>query len=432
MRVAIPPVRSSFSTATCCIAGGGPAGLMLGYLLARAGIEVLVLEKHADFLRDFRGDTVHPSTLETMHEVGILEVLLQQPHQRVAKVRGRIGDTQILLNDMTRLPTHCKFMALMPQWNFLNFLTAQAHRYPTFHLKMQTEVSGLIEEQGRIAGVQADALHGSIDVRADLVVAADGRSSVLRERAGLIVDEIGAPGDVLWMRLSKHRDDPEFFVYANRGRVLVLLDRGEYWQCGITIAKGSATEIRAKGVGALRGCIVENASFLHDRVAEIRDWNDVKLLTVKVDRLRRWYRTGLLCIGDAAHAMHPIGGVGINLAIQDAVAAANILAGPLREGALCNNHLAKVQRRREFPAKFTQKVQAIMRRQIAGGADDVGARKVPWPIRLLEATSLPRRIRTRLMSLGIRPEHVETPDVWKSNSAVERLSAVLETDQGRL
>jgi 2-polyprenyl-6-methoxyphenol hydroxylase-like FAD-dependent oxidoreductase len=397
--------------------------MMLGYLLARAGIEVQVLEKHADFLHDFRGDTVHPSTLELMHELGVLEELLKLPHQRLTKVRGRIGGVEIVLNDMTHLRTHCKFMVLMPQWNFLNFLAKQGSRFPTFHLQMQTDAKALIEENGRVAGIRALAADGPVEIRADLVVSADGRSSVLRERAGLMIDEMFAAIDVLWMRLSKQLHDPAFVIHANRGKALVMLDRGEYWQCGLVIPKGSAPEMQVKGIEALRAGIVDNAPFLYDRVAEVRDWNDVKLLKVKVDRLRRWYRPGFICIGDAAHAMSPVGGVGINLAIQDAVAAANILARPLREGALRTSHLAKIQRRREKPARFTQRVQAIILRQ-------VGANRRPtWLSRLLEATTLPRRMRTRFVSLGIRPEHVETPDAFKDDSFGRGFSTVVRAEQ---
>ena len=384
--------------------------MVLGYLLARAGIEVQILEKHADFLHDFRGDTVHPSTLELMYELGVLEDLLTLPHQRVTKVRARIGGDEIVLNDMTNLRTHCKFIALMPQWNFLNFLAIQGSRFPTFHLQMQTEAETLIEENGRVAGIRAIAPDGPVEIRADLVVSSDGRSSVLRERAGLVVDEMGADIDLLWMRLSKHRDDPDFWIHANRGKAFVMLDRGEYWQCGLVIPKGSAPEMKVKGIDGLRASIVERAPFLCDRVSEVRDWNDAKLLKVKVDRLRRWYRPGFICIGDAAHAMSPVGGVGINLAIQDAVAAANILARPLREGALRTSHLAKIQRRREFPAKHTQQVQGVILRHLT--AD----RRAPWPMRLLEATTLPRRLRTRFVCIGVRPEHVETPDAFKDRS----------------
>jgi 2-polyprenyl-6-methoxyphenol hydroxylase-like FAD-dependent oxidoreductase len=400
----------SYSRRTCCIVGGGPAGLVLGYLLARAGIEVQILEKHADFLHDFRGDTVHPSTLELMHELGVLGDLLRLPHQRLPKICARIGGDEIVLSDMTHLRTQCKFMMLMPQWNFLDFLARQGSRFPTFHLKMQTEATTLIWEKGRVAGIRAIASDGPVEIRADLVVSADGRSSVLRERAGLMVDEIGADVDVLWMRLSKHLDDPDCVIHANRGKALVMLDRGEYWQCGLAIPKGSASDMQVKSIEWLRASIVENAPFLYDRVTEVCDWNDAKLLKVKVDRLRRWYRPGLICIGDAAHAMSPVGGVGINLAIQDAVAAANILARPLREGALRTSHLAKIQRRRKTPARFTQRVQAVILRQVGA------SQRLPWPLRLLEATTLPRRMRTRFISLGIRPEHVETPDAFTVSS----------------
>jgi len=410
-------VAPSLSPGTCCIAGGGPAGMMLGYLLARAGIEALVLEKHADFLRDFRGDTVHPSTLEVMHELGVLEEFLKRPHHQSRRARARIGDEEIVLGDMSYLRTRCRFLALMPQCEFLDFLAEQGRRYATFHLRMQTEVTGLIEEQGQIVGIRGNTPAGPVEVRADLVVGADGRNSVVRDCAGLAVKEVGAPMDVLWMRLSKHAGDPELIAYANRGKALVLLDRGSYWQCGLSILKGASEEIRIKGIEEFRASIVEIASFLRDRVGELRDWNDVKLLTVRVDRLRQWYRPGLLCIGDAAHAMSPVGGVGINLAIQDAVAAANILAGPLREGAVSTGDLARIQRRRELPTRLTQRVQALMRKQVGGSLDNSASRRIPWPVRLLERTTLPRRLRTRFIGVGIRPEHVKTPDVSNARSA---------------
>jgi 2-polyprenyl-6-methoxyphenol hydroxylase-like FAD-dependent oxidoreductase len=392
------------SQGTCCIAGGGPAGMMLGYLLARAGIEALVLEKHVDFLRDFRGDTIHPSTLEVMHELGVLEELLARPHQQVSRARARIGGDEIQVGDMAYLHTRCRFVAMMPQWDFLDFLAAQGRRYRTFHLRMQTEVTGLIEEQGRIVGVRGNTPAGPVEIRAELVVGADGRNSVVRELSGLVVEDAGAPMDVLWMRLSKRADDPDLMIYADDGRAFVVFDRGGYWQCGFSAGKGTAREIQTKGIEALRAAIVALAPPFHDRMSELRDWNDVKLLTVRVDRLRRWYRPGLVCIGDAAHAMSPVGGVGINLAIQDAVAAANILARPLSEERLSVRDLERIQRRREFPTRVTQRVQAAMRRQQT-------SRKLPWPVRLLERTTIPRRVRTRFIGIGIRPEHVRTPDV---------------------
>jgi len=404
------------SPGTCCIVGGGPAGMMLGYLLARAGIEVLVLEKHADFLRDFRGDTIHPSTLEIMHELGVLQEFLKRPHQKSYRARARIGDGEIVLGDMSYLRTQCRFMVMMPQWDFLDFLAEQGRRYPTFHLKMQTEVTGLIEEQGRVAGVRGQTPAGPVEVRADLVVGADGRTSAVRSCSGLAIEDLGAPMDVLWMRLPKCPGDPVMLAYADRGRALVLLDRGSYWQCGLSVPKGAAEKLRERGIEDFRALIVETASFLRDRVGELRNWNDVRLLTVRVDRLRQWYRPGLLCIGDAAHAMSPVGGVGINLAIQDAVAAANILAGPLRQGPPSTADLARIQRRREFPARLTQRVQALIRKQVGGSLDDSGPRRLPWPLRLLERTTLPRRMRTRFIGVGIRLEHVKTPDVSNAHS----------------
>ena len=395
----------------CCIAGGGPAGMMLGFLLARAGVAVQVLEKHADFLRDFRGDTIHPSTLEVMHELGVLEEFLKRPHQEVRTIGGQIGDVFLQLADFSRLPTRCRFVAFMPQWDFLNFIEKQAKRYPGFRLEMEAEATGLIEEGGRIRGVLAETPQGSLAVRADLVVGADGRHSVVRERSGLESVDLGAPMDVLWMRLSRHPTDPEQTLgRVDAGRILVMLDRGDYWQCAFVIPKGGFDQIRAGGLTNFRAEIVRLAPYLGDRIGELADWSDIRLLTVAVDRLLVWHRPGLLCIGDAAHAMSPIGGVGINLAIQDAVAAANILAPRLLKGGVTEDDLQRVQRRREFPTRATQRLQVFLQNRVIGRVLQ-STRKLspPLPIRLLGRWPWLRRIPARLIGLGFRPEHVRLP-----------------------
>jgi 2-polyprenyl-6-methoxyphenol hydroxylase-like FAD-dependent oxidoreductase len=395
---------------TCCIAGGGPAGVMLGFLLARAGVAVLVLEKHRDFLRDFRGDTIHPSTLQVMHELGLLDDFLKRPHQEVRELRGIIGDTRIKLADFGHLPTRCRFIALMPQWEFLNFLADAGRRYPGFHLAMQAEVTDLIEEGGRIAGVRGHTPEGPFEVRAELVVGADGRHSVVRERAGLKVVNLGAPIDVLWMRLSKRPGDPtETAGRINYGKMLVMLDRGDYWQCAFVIRKDGFAALRQKGIDAFRRDVVQIAPFLGDRVNELRDWDDVKLLTVMVDRLEKWWRPGLLCIGDCAHAMSPVGGVGINLAIQDAIATANILAGKLGGGALGDDDLAAVERRRTLPTRLTQGLQVIVQERVIDRVlDSDKPIAAPWPLRLFNAIPLLARIPARIVGMGFRPEHVRT------------------------
>jgi 2-polyprenyl-6-methoxyphenol hydroxylase-like FAD-dependent oxidoreductase len=397
---------------TCCIAGGGPAGIMAGFLLARAGIEVLVLEKHRDFLRDFRGDTIHPSTLEVMYELGLLDKFLTRPHQEVRELHGIIGDTAIKIGDFSHLPTHCRFIALMPQWDFLNFLASEGARYPGFRLMMEADVVDLIEDGGRINGVRAETKEGSIEVRATLVIGADGRHSVVREAAGLEVMNLGAPIDVLWMRLSKHEDAGQQTAGRfNFGRLFVMLDRGDYWQCAFVIRKGEYELMRARGLDALRDDIVRIAPLLRDRVGELKDWDDIKLLTVTVDRLRRWWRPGLLCIGDSAHAMSPMGGVGINLAIQDAVATANILAQPLRDGALRDAHLEAVERRRTLPTRLTQALQIFMQDRVINPA--LGTDKpmsAPWLLRLFNHVSLLPRIPARIVGMGFRPEHVRSPE----------------------
>jgi len=384
--------------------------MMLGLLLARAGVSVLVMEKHADFLRDFRGDTIHPSTLELMHELALLPEFLALPHQEVPRLVAQFGDRTVPIADFTHLPTRCRFIALMPQWDFLNYLARRASRYPTFQLVMRTEATDLLEETGRVRGVRAIGPDGRLDVRADLVVAADGRSSVLREQAGLQVDDLGAPMDVLWFRLSRRPTDPEATMGRfDVGRIFVLLNHGAHWQCGYVIPKGTADEIRRRGLDAFRATVSALMPFAADRVGEIAEWDAVKLLTVKVDRLRQWYRPGLLCIGDAAHAMSPVGGVGINLAIQDAVAAANRLWRPLQNHAVDDGLLRRVQRRREWPTRVTQWLQVVVQRRLVSQALGGGPLRLPLFVRLLERCPIVRRLPARLVGVGIRPEHIETP-----------------------
>ncbi|MFZ0653958.1 MAG: FAD-dependent oxidoreductase [Pseudolabrys sp.] len=359
---------TSFKT-TCCIAGGGPAGMMLGFLLARAGVSVIVIEKHADFLRDFRGDTVHPSTLEMIYELGLLDEFLKLPHSVVKQISLQIGKDRVIVGHFEHLPVHCKFIALMPQWDFLNFIADRGRRYQTFDLRMQTEAIDLIEENGRIAGVRAKSPEGELEIRAELIVGCDSRHSTIRTKAGLKSDDYGAPMDVMWFRLSHWPGDSEETVgHIESGRMMVMLNRNDYWQCAYVIPKGTAEEVRSAGLDKFRQVIADMSPFVRDRLGEIESWDQVKLLTVAVDRLRRWFRPGLLCIGDAAHAMSPIGGVGINLAVQDAVAAANILAQPLRHGTMTIETLESVQRRREFPTRFTQRLQLVLQNNIIGPA----------------------------------------------------------------
>jgi 2-polyprenyl-6-methoxyphenol hydroxylase-like FAD-dependent oxidoreductase len=390
--------------------------MMLGLLLARAGIQVLVVEKHADFLRDFRGDTVHPSTLEVMNDLGVLDDFLKRPHTELREIGGRIAGERVTIADFSHLPTRCQFIAMMPQWEFLDFLASRARRYPTFQLEMEAEAVDLVEETGSIVGVRVNTHQGHVDVRADLVVAADGRHSVLRERAGLPVREIGAPIDVLWMRLSKRASDPEQTLgHLSGGHVFVMLDRGDYWQCAFVIPKGGYDALREEGLASFRATISDVVPFLSDRLDELSDWNDIKLLTVMIDRLRQWSRPGLLCIGDAAHAMSPVAGVGINLAIQDAVAAANLLFEPLRRGRPSDHELEAVQRRREFPTRATQRVQVLIQNQVLSRTLRSGApTSLPLVARLLRDHPVLRRLPARMVGLGFRPERVETPDAFTS------------------
>jgi 2-polyprenyl-6-methoxyphenol hydroxylase-like FAD-dependent oxidoreductase len=400
------PIRSVETN--CCIVGGGPAGVMLGYLLARAGITVTILEKHQDFFRDFRGDTVHPSTLEVLRELGLLEDFLKVPHQQLTSVGGMVGGFAFQAADFRHLPTHCKFVALMPQWDFLDFLSNRAKKFPSFRLLMQHEAVDVLRNGDSIDGVEVHTPDGPLEIRASLVVGCDGRHSTIRQAAKLEVLEFGVPIDVLWFRLGRKPQDPDQLLgNVNYGKALVLINRGNYFQCGLIIPKGSFERIQRNGLGALHGELIKIAPYLEDRVQELQDWDQVKLLTVRINRLKRWHLPGLLCIGDAAHAMSPAGGVGINLAIQDAVAAANILGTPLRAGQAAEGVLAHVQDRREFPTRVTQFMQVNAHKAFAKIFANPGPIKAPWQLKA--AVHIPglQRLIARAVGLGARPEHVQ-------------------------
>jgi 2-polyprenyl-6-methoxyphenol hydroxylase-like FAD-dependent oxidoreductase len=397
----------------CCIVGGGPAGIVLGYLLARAGIGVTVVEKHADFLRDFRGDTVHPSTMTVLDELGLLDDFLARPHSELRTLGGKVGGAYVPLADFSHIPAKTKFIAIMPQWDFLNFLSERARAFPGFTLLMRTAATGVIEEEGRVAGVCANGPKGELEIRADVTTACDGRGSTLRDALHLQPIDLGAPMDVVWFRLSRVAGDPVSALgYIGAGVILVTIDRNDYWQCGYVIPKGTFDEIKSRGLEALHARIVALAPFLGDRVHEIRAWDDVKLLTVTVDRLQRWYRPGLLFIGDAAHAMSPVGGVGINLAIQDAVATANILYPALHQGGPVGEEvLARVQQRREWPTRMTQGLQVFVQRRIISRvlASKAAPKRPPAAFALLRRIPILQGIPARIVGIGFRPEHVCLP-----------------------
>ena len=402
----------------CVIVGGGPAGMMAGYLLARAGVPVVVLEKHADFNRDFRGDTIHPSTLELMYELGLLDDFLKLPHQELRELRAVVNGHVVPAADFTKLPTHCQFIAFMPQWDFLNFLASRAKQFPTFQLCMETEAMDLLMKDSRVIGVRARTPDGELKIYADLVIRADGRHSITQTRAHLKQLQFGVPIDVLWMRIPKRHGDPKQTLgFFQSGRLLVLLDRDDYWQCGFVIPKGGFEEIKKRGLTQFQNQIASFADFLRDRVAELDDWSKIKLLTVQVNRLRDWCCEGLLCIGDSAHAMSPAGGVGINLAIQDAVATANLLAEKLQRGPVHVDDLRTVQARREWPTRLIQAMQVFIHRHVVTG-ESLREKKssLPFALRLLQWFPILRQLPARFIGLGPRPEHIHSPIAYEADS----------------
>lgn len=396
----------------CCIVGGGPAGMMLGYLLGRAGIDVVVLEKHADFFRDFRGDTVHPSTLQVMDELGLSDGFLKLPHQRLQQMDGMFGGTSVRIADLSRLNVKFPFIAFMPQWDFLNFLRESGKRFASLKVMMSAEAVDLIRDGDRIAGVKVKTPGGIVDIEADLTVACDGRHSLVRERADLAIEEIAAPMDVLWFRAGKRENENErLFARVDPGKMMVTFDRGDYWQCAYVIAKGQYDAVKARGLPALLDDIARMAPVLKSGLADVKSWDDVKLLTVAINRLPRWTLPGLLCIGDAAHAMSPIGGVGVNLAVQDAVATANLLASKLVSGCPSEQELDAVRQRREFPVRMTQRMQVVVQNNIIAAALRPGNAplKAPLVMRLVNAIPWLQGITARFVALGVRPEHVQSP-----------------------
>jgi len=396
----------------CCIVGGGPAGMMLGYLLGRAGIDVVVLEKHADFFRDFRGDTVHPSTLQVMDELGLIDGFLKLPHQRLQKLDGMFGGTSVRIADLSRVDTKYPFIAFMPQWDFLNFLREAGQRFSSLKVMMNAKAVDIIRQGEQIAGVRVKTPQGMLDIRADLTIACDGRHSIVRERAGLAVEEIGAPMDVLWFRAGRRPNESEnLFARVEPGKMMVTFDRGDYWQCAYVIAKGQFDAVKARGLPALLHDVARMAPILKAGLSDVKGWDDVMLLTVAINRLKRWTLPGLLCIGDAAHAMSPIGGVGVNLAVQDAVATANLLAAKLARGCPSEDELDAVRRRREFPVKMTQRMQVTAQNNIINAALKSGDQplKVPLVMRLITAVPWLQGITARLVGVGVRPEHVHSP-----------------------
>jgi 2-polyprenyl-6-methoxyphenol hydroxylase-like FAD-dependent oxidoreductase len=396
----------------CCIVGGGPAGMMLGYLLGRAGIETLVLEKHADFFRDFRGDTVHPSTLQVMDELGLIDDFLKLPHQELQKMEGKFGETMIRLADLSRLNVKYPFVAFMPQWDFLNFLREKGQRFPSLNVMMNTEAADLIRSGDSVVGVVAATSAGRLEIRSDLTIGCDGRHSIVRQCAGLEVEEVGAPMDVLWFRAGRRNNENEsLFARIQTGKMLVTFDRGDYWQCAYVIPKGQCDAVKARGLDAFRDDVIGMAPILASGISDVRSWDDVKLLTVAINRLKRWTRPGLLCIGDAAHAMSPVGGVGVNLAIQDAVATANLLAGKLANGSPSEAELDAVQRRREFPVKMVQAMQVVVQNNIISLAIKGGDRPIrpPMIVRLVNAIPWLQGLFARFVGVGVRPEHVHSP-----------------------
>lgn len=404
--------EKSIST-TCCVVGGGPAGMMVAFLLARAGVEVIVLEKHKDFFRDFRGDTIHPSTFELLNELGILQEFQKIPHQEMKFIQAKFNDKLLRVADFSQLPVRLKAIGLMPQWDFLNFIRDKALKYRGFHLMMETTVIRLIQDQGEIAGIHAMTPEGPIDIRASLVIGADGRHSDVRTSAGLRVVKTGAPIDGLWFRLTKNESDPGHVLgYFRYGRLMIMLDRGDYWQCGFIIPKDGFERLKADGLDSFKNELLTVASFLKDRVSEIYNWDQIRLLSVEIDHLEKWYSPGLLCIGDAAHAMSPVGGVGINLALQDAVAAANLLWHDLKyHQRVGMDVLAQVQKRRLFPARITQRIQVrIQNGIITRKTSKALAVKAPFLLRYIHQFPFLQRFIARMVGLGVRPEHIQSPE----------------------